>query len=74
LNCTTSPSLCCIGPGFHLPGEHLISGDARHFTASAQTEGYAIEFALHYLPVEQRDLAHEAWSNADLRKHLRGVE
>ncbi len=33
-----------------------------------------IEFALHHLAIEQRDVPHEAGRDADLREHLGGVE
>jgi len=56
-------------------GRHPIeSRRCVHPAEHAQPPRHAVEFALHHLAVEQRDLPHEAGADADLREHFRGVE
>ena len=56
------------------PREHLLALHARDLAIAAQQQRHAIEFALHHLAVEQRDLPHEPRPDAELREHFRGVE
>ena len=68
------PAFTGVCARLDFPREHLLAGHARDFARAAQEQRYAVEFALHDFAIEQRELAHEAGADADLREHFRCVE
>ena len=63
-----------FGHRLDVPREHLVALHARDFARAAQQQRHAAQLALHDLEIEQRDLAHQAGADADLREHFGGVK